>query len=484
MIRSGTPSPAHGGSTRGQAGSLVTRFLASLYLPREAFITAVAIVALLAVLAIVAKRTLTQPIDISWLYFANFLLVYSLQISPILVYGAFALKHRRHPLSWHPPVVRFLCLIPAYNEERVIQNSVHSLLNQDYPRNLYDVYVVSDGSKDRTEEIAHALGARVIRTSAGGLGKHRALGYAFAQLLAEEDDDKCYVVVIDADNRVAANYLHEMNNAICERGYRCLQSFHDVLNGSVNWITKSLWLNCVASSQLYNPGRFQSLGTALICGTGWCCEARLVKRYWPLIRTQTEDIELTGLLLLHEGIGVPWIQAAHIYDEKPLSLWVAIRQRHRWMTGHMRVAAYLFWPLVREGVRRRDPRFLELALYYLLPFVMNLGNLQVALLLGMQLGILTVQGPLGGPALQWLINGVTGFYIFGYQIIGFALETGLWGRAPLYSLYAAIFSFLAWTPALVWACFTVSRRDWIFHTPHIAGIEKGFSTTQARARSA
>jgi cellulose synthase/poly-beta-1,6-N-acetylglucosamine synthase-like glycosyltransferase len=476
MIRSGTPSLVRGGSTRGQAGSLAARFLASLYLPREAYITAVAVVGLLAVLVIMAKQALTQPIDISWLYFVNFLLVYSLQISPILVYGVFALKQQR-PFSWHAPTARFLCLIPAYNEERVIQNSVESLLNQDYPKDLYEVYVVSDGSEDRTDEIALALGARVIRTGTGGLGKHKALGAAFARLL-DEEDDQLYVVVIDADNRVAANYLQEMNNAICERGYRCLQSFHDVLNGSVNWITKSLWLNCVASSHLYNPGRFQSLGTALICGTGWCCEARLLKQYWPLIRTQTEDIELTGLLLLHEGIGVPWIRAAHIYDEKPLSLWVAIRQRQRWMTGHMRVAAYLFWPLIREGVRRRDPRFLELALYYLLPFVMNLGNLQVALLLGMQLGILTVQGPLGGPVLQWVINGVTGLYIFGYQIVGFALETGLWWRAPLYSVYAAVFSFLAWTPALVWACFTASRRDWIFHTPHIAGIEK------ARARSA
>ena len=55
-----------------------------------------------------------------------------------------------------------------------------------------------------------------------------------------------------------------------------------------------------------------------------------------------------------------------------------------------------------------------------------------------------------------------------YQIVGFALETGLWGPAVLYSLYCAVFSFVAWVPALVWACFTVWRTDWIFHTPHFA----------------
>jgi cellulose synthase/poly-beta-1,6-N-acetylglucosamine synthase-like glycosyltransferase len=313
------------------------------------------------------------------------------------------------------------------------------------------------------------------------MGKHRALAHAFAQLLPEADEG-LHVCVIDADNRVDANYLQEMNNAICERGFRCLQSFHDVLNGSDNWITKSLWLNCVASSHLYNPGRSQSLGTALICGTGWCCEAGLLKKYWPMIRTQTEDIELTGLLLLHEGIGVPWVTGTHIYDEKPRNLWVAIRQRHRWMIGHMRVAGYLFWPLVRDGIRRRDPRLIELASYYLLPFVMNLGNLQIVLLAGLQLGILAVQGPFGGhTVLQWIVNGVTLLYIFGYQVAGFGVETRQWGRAVLYSLYAVVFSFLAWTPALIWACFTVSRQDWVFHTPHIAGIDASVSATRARA---
>lgn len=461
---------------------LASRFVASVALPPPALAVGLTVVAVLAVLAISAKRALAQPIDVSWLFYANFAIVYGLQVAPILIYGAFALRPPPH-LSPHAPTIRFLCLIPAYNEETVIRNSVQSLVQQGYPRELYDVYVVSDGSEDRTEEIARALGASVIRTGSGGSGKHRALSVAFAQLLTDGDDQR-YVCVIDADNRVDASYLQEMNNAICERGYACLQGYHDVLNGSVNWITKSLWLNCVASSRLYNPGRFQSLGTALICGTGWCCRADLLKKYWPLIRTQTEDIELTGLLLLHEDIGVPWIPGAHIYDEKPPNLWIAIRQRQRWMTGHMRVARYLFWPLACHGIRKRDPRSLELALYYLLPFVMNLGNLQVFLLLGIRLGVLTAQGPLGAPAVEWVVNGLTLVYIFGYQVIGFASETGLWGRAVLYSLYAAVFSFLAWTPALIWACFTVSRQDWIFHTPHVAAARDATARALEATRTA
>jgi cellulose synthase/poly-beta-1,6-N-acetylglucosamine synthase-like glycosyltransferase len=453
-------------------------FLSSLALPPRALAIGVGALALLAVVAIAAKLTFRDALDVTWVFYTNFALVYALQVAPILIYGAFSLKRpKRFP--YHAPNVRFLCLIPAHNEGAVIHNPVKSLMDQGYPKQLYQVWVVSDGCTDRTDEIARALGAGVIRTNSRGMGKHRALGHAFAQLLPKTDE-RLFVCIVDADNRVDANYLQEMNNAICERGYRCLQTFHDVLNGSDNWITKSLWLNCVASSHMYNPGRSQSFGTALICGTGWCCEAGLLQKYWPMIRTQTEDIELTGLLLLHEGIGVPWITGAHIYDEKPRNLWVAIRQRHRWMIGHMRVAGYLFWPLVREGIRRRDPRLIELAAYYLLPFVMNLGNLQIFLAAGVQFGILAVQGSLGGLH-QWIVNGITLIYVFVYQVAGFGTETRQWGRAVLYSLYAAVFSFLAWTPALIWACFTVSRRDWVFHTPHIAGIDTPMSATRARA---
>jgi len=229
-------------------------FLASLALPPKALVVGAGAIAFVGVLAFTAKWASIPPIDVSWLFYTNFVIVYGLQVAPVLIYGAFALRRlRRSP--HHPPTVRFLCLVTAYHEEAVIRNSVGTLTQQAYPKHLYEVYVVSDGRGDRTEEITEALGARVFRTGTGGIGKHRALGVAFAQLLTGEDDER-YVCVIDADNRVAANYLQEMNNAICERGDRCLQSFHDVLNGSDNWITKSHWLNGVASSQLYNPGRF------------------------------------------------------------------------------------------------------------------------------------------------------------------------------------------------------------------------------------
>ena len=66
-------------------------------------------------------------------------------------------------------------VIPAYNEERVIEASVARILDSDYP-NL-DVIVADDGSKDRTGEIGHSHArVRVIDIPNGGLSAARNVG--------------------------------------------------------------------------------------------------------------------------------------------------------------------------------------------------------------------------------------------------------------------------------------------------------------------
>ncbi len=59
-------------------------------------------------------------------------------------------------------------IVAAANEEAVIARRVENLLALDYPDDCLEIVVTSDGSIDRTEEIAAAAGARVIRNVRGG----------------------------------------------------------------------------------------------------------------------------------------------------------------------------------------------------------------------------------------------------------------------------------------------------------------------------
>ncbi|WP_417802333.1 glycosyltransferase, partial [Thermophilibacter provencensis] len=56
---------------------------------------------------------------------------------------------------------RYAFFISAHNEEVVIGNLVRSILAQDYPRELMDVFVVCDACTDSTHEEAEKAGAIV-----------------------------------------------------------------------------------------------------------------------------------------------------------------------------------------------------------------------------------------------------------------------------------------------------------------------------------
>jgi cellulose synthase/poly-beta-1,6-N-acetylglucosamine synthase-like glycosyltransferase len=59
-------------------------------------------------------------------------------------------------------------IVTAYNEEGAIERRLENLRALDYPPELVELVVTSDASTDRTEELAEAAGARVIRNPRGG----------------------------------------------------------------------------------------------------------------------------------------------------------------------------------------------------------------------------------------------------------------------------------------------------------------------------
>lgn len=129
------------------------------------------------------------------------------------------------PMKDYPPTKRFLILIPAHNEEKVIKNLVENLLHLDYPRELYDIYVIADNCTDRTAEISRQAGAKVIEHySKPGepRGKPYALKYAF-EVLDDQLDNYDAFCVFDADNLVSLNYLREMNKNLMN-GDKLIQS--------------------------------------------------------------------------------------------------------------------------------------------------------------------------------------------------------------------------------------------------------------------
>jgi biofilm PGA synthesis N-glycosyltransferase PgaC len=110
--------------------------------------------------------------------------------------------HRRRPTV----VQRFgaenvALLIPAHNEEAVLHDS---LMAASVLLPLSQIHVVSDGSSDRTVEIAEEFGARVMNLQPNR-GKAGALAAAIEYFDLER---RFYVVLLlDADTRLSPDYL-------------------------------------------------------------------------------------------------------------------------------------------------------------------------------------------------------------------------------------------------------------------------------------
>ena len=96
---------------------------------------------------------------------------------------------------------RVSILIPAHNEEKVIQYTVEAMLKLEYPKDRLDILIINDGSSDATEEIVKRYSDRDNRVrlfnvpkGEGGKGKSRALNLGLRQTDAE------FIAVYDADN--------------------------------------------------------------------------------------------------------------------------------------------------------------------------------------------------------------------------------------------------------------------------------------------
>ena len=175
----------------------------------------------------------------------------------------------------YPPKNRFAFVIAARNEECVIGNLVDSLLKQNYPKDLYTVYVVPNNCTDGTKEAALAAGASIIDCTIPVKSKGEVLSFALDYIFRCDDtyDAMC---VCDADNLVHPNFLSEMNNALCS-GKKVAQGYRDSKNPHDTAISCCYSLYYWMVNRFHNHAR-DALGlSAMVNGSGFMVSMDILK---------------------------------------------------------------------------------------------------------------------------------------------------------------------------------------------------------------
>ena len=228
---------------------------------------------------------------------------------------------------------KFMAVIPAHNEEAVIKNLVESLTAQNYPKELYDIYVIADNCTDATAEIAKDAGAIVLkRFDEQNKTKGHALNWFIKQKI-EENADYDALCVFDADNIVDKNFLKNMNKKLCQ-GEEVVQGYRDIKNPTDSWIAGGYAIFYWMMHRFYHLARYNLGLSPLLNGTGFMVKFDLLKpNGWQTI-TLTEDIEFS-LINIAQGRKLGWAVDAIVYDEQPVTFKASWSQRSRWTVGHL-----------------------------------------------------------------------------------------------------------------------------------------------------
>ncbi len=107
----------------------------------------------------------------------------------------------------------FSIIVPAHQEEGFIEKTIFSLQELDYPRQKLEVFIVENGSTDRTAEIIRTLSPdwfQLLSCREAGVSKAKNLG--IEHIGADSD----WVIFLDADVILEKGFLKELNTFLCD----------------------------------------------------------------------------------------------------------------------------------------------------------------------------------------------------------------------------------------------------------------------------
>lgn len=282
---------------------------------------------------------------------------------------------RRREKKILTPQKTFAVIVAAHNEEQVIGPLIDNLQVLEYPKDMYDIYVVADNCTDRTAEIAKKRGAIVCeRINPDERGKGFAMEWMFRKLFTFERQYDA-VAVFDADNLVDSRFLLEMNNRLC-KGDQLIQGYLDAKNPHDTWVSGTFAIAFWVTDHIWHLAKSNIGLSSVLGGTGMCISTGILKKFGWGATCLTEDMEFT-MKVLTKGIRTTWAHDAIVYDEKPLTFMQSWNQRKRWAQGHFDIAGRYIPKMIKEGIKQRDIRILDGCIHLLQPHFLLISTLFV-----------------------------------------------------------------------------------------------------------
>lgn len=270
---------------------------------------------------------------ISWISIQNivFLLVLIVALrSPVYLTLAF-MRRRKYPVDkdFAPQVT---VIIPAYNEEKVIERSVRSVLQSDYEN--FEIVVVDDGSADNTAAVVARTFQSEPRVSLWSEVNH---GKWFAENLGMAATEAPIIIIVDADTLLRPDAIGLMVQPFKDERVGAVAGTVEIGNRD-NFLTACQVIEYMYTQNVLRRAYEVLDGIIVVPGAIGAWRLDAVKKAGGVSGdTITEDADLT-LAVHRAGYKVAYQPAAKSFTEAPSTVRAFLRQRLRWSFGMFQVS--------------------------------------------------------------------------------------------------------------------------------------------------
>jgi poly-beta-1,6-N-acetyl-D-glucosamine synthase len=222
--------------------------------------------------------------------------------------------------------MEFVVLVPAYNEEASIADTIQSL--QEQTLQPTEIIVIDDCSSDRTGEVARSLNVRVLRPPENTGSKAGAQNYALQFV------ETPFVMAIDADTVLAPDAIEKLAVAFKDEQVVAACGFVIPRHVRTMW-ERGRYVEYAFAFTFFKPVQDYYTKPLISSGCFSMYRTEVLQRVggWST-RTLAEDMDLTWTFY-EEGHKVRFIPEAIAYPIEPDSFDFMSKQLKRWSHGYV-----------------------------------------------------------------------------------------------------------------------------------------------------
>lgn len=248
----------------------------------------------------------------------------------VMLFVPMAIYNRQKEKDSKLSVLPFVSVIvPAYNEEKVIENTIKSLMGLSYSNK--EIIIVDDGSKDQTLQIARRFQNSIVVLHKENGGKSSALNFGVEHAKGE------IVVIVDADTILEKNSLVSLVNGFATNKNLGAVGGNIKIRNRMNLLTWCQSMEYIAGINIVRRA-FDIFGTINMLPGALAAfkKSELIKINGFNDDTLVEDFDAT-IRLIKNGVTVQANNQAIAYTEAPQTLGEFCKQRKRWYRGNLQV---------------------------------------------------------------------------------------------------------------------------------------------------